>query len=255
MFWNVRAIPRCAISWRGLPVMSSPAKSTLPSVGRFIPVITLKAVVFPAPFGPMRPTISSFSIRTSRSRHGGEAAEAHGDASVLSNAMRPSARPGGPARSRGRRPARDSIAHENSRFPMSPRCRNSTTAMSRAENTTMRSPGRAVGPETRRFSGPSRKRSASIRIVTPMDAITEPVMEPMPPSTTTRRMLNVSRNVNIFGSMVVSRCPRSAPPTPAMKLETVKLTTLVRNTFTPMEPAAISSSRTALSALARTRSA
>ncbi len=54
-------------------------------------------------------------------------------------------------------------------------------------------------------------------------------------------------NTNIFGSMVVMRCPRSAPPIPAMKLETTKLTILTCATSMPIERAAISSSRTALS--------
>jgi len=140
------------------------------------------------------------------------------------------------------------MSQDSSRLPMSPRCRKMTTAMSRAENTTMRSPGRPSVVKKIRFRGPSRKRSASVITVTATAAMTEPLIEPIPPSTTTSTMLKVSRNVNIFGSMVVSRWPSSAPPTPAMKLEAVKLTTFTRKTFTPMAPAAISSSRTAFMA-------
>ena len=37
---------------------SLPSKTTRPWSGRYRRVITLKAVVFPAPLGPIRPTIS-----------------------------------------------------------------------------------------------------------------------------------------------------------------------------------------------------
>jgi hypothetical protein len=39
-------------------VMSRPRSSTLPAVGKSKPLITLTSVVFPAPFGPISPTIS-----------------------------------------------------------------------------------------------------------------------------------------------------------------------------------------------------
>ena len=55
---------------------------------------------------------------------------------------------------------------------MSPRWRNSTTAMSSAENTTMRSPGR-LRPEDEEVQRAVQEAGSSIRIVTPMDAITE----------------------------------------------------------------------------------
>src|SRR3954465_13097825 len=39
------------------PVMSSPRNRTRPAVGGCMPVMTLKSVVLPAPFGPIRPVI------------------------------------------------------------------------------------------------------------------------------------------------------------------------------------------------------
>jgi len=50
------------MSWGASPVMSSPSKTTRPSVGSYAPVMTLNSVVLPAPFGPMSPTDSPRSI-------------------------------------------------------------------------------------------------------------------------------------------------------------------------------------------------
>src|SRR5512138_1110478 len=58
MFWKVRQIPRAAIREGSSPAMSHPEKRTLPADGAWTPVITLKAVVLPAPLGPMSPTSS-----------------------------------------------------------------------------------------------------------------------------------------------------------------------------------------------------
>src|SRR5215469_830413 len=56
--WNVRAIPIRAIVCGYSPATDFPAKTTSPSLGSYTPVITLKTVVLPAPFGPIRLTIS-----------------------------------------------------------------------------------------------------------------------------------------------------------------------------------------------------
>src|SRR4051794_33872318 len=58
MFWKVRAIPSLVMANRLWPPMLLPLKSTSPDVGAYTPVIVLKHVVFPAPFGPIRPRIS-----------------------------------------------------------------------------------------------------------------------------------------------------------------------------------------------------
>ncbi len=58
MFWNVRVIPRLVIACGGNPLIRSPSNTTSPAVGGKTAVTTLKSVVFPAPFGPMTPTIS-----------------------------------------------------------------------------------------------------------------------------------------------------------------------------------------------------
>ena len=47
-----------ARSCMGKSVISSCSKSTPPSSGRTMPTTMLKVVVFPAPFGPSKPTIS-----------------------------------------------------------------------------------------------------------------------------------------------------------------------------------------------------
>ena len=58
MFWNVRVMPRFAIAWGGSPPIRSPSNTTSPAVGGKTAVTTLKSVVFPAPLGPITPTIS-----------------------------------------------------------------------------------------------------------------------------------------------------------------------------------------------------
>ena len=63
--WNVRAIPIRAMLCGTSPAIDFPAKRTSPALGSYTPVITLKTVVLPAPFGPMRLTISP--SRTCRS--------------------------------------------------------------------------------------------------------------------------------------------------------------------------------------------
>src|SRR5262249_12329711 len=52
--WNVRTTPRRAMSHGRRPLIGAPCQATRPRVGRRYPVIALKAVVFPAPLGPMR---------------------------------------------------------------------------------------------------------------------------------------------------------------------------------------------------------
>src|SRR5882762_9217678 len=51
--WKVRAMPFCATTCTGSPVMFSPAKMTAPAVGLSTLVIRLNTVDLPAPFGPM----------------------------------------------------------------------------------------------------------------------------------------------------------------------------------------------------------
>ena len=53
--------------WVSQFVMSLPSKRTVPLSERWFPVMRLKTVVFPAPFGPMSPTMapSSTSKETS----------------------------------------------------------------------------------------------------------------------------------------------------------------------------------------------
>src|SRR3990172_7282393 len=55
------AIPRCAISWGINRTRSRPLNSTLPSLGPKMPLIRFNKVDFPAPFGPMSPSISPLS--------------------------------------------------------------------------------------------------------------------------------------------------------------------------------------------------
>src|SRR3984885_7812699 len=57
-FWNVRAMPIAARRWGGEPVMSLPSNNTVPRSGLSTPVMRLKRVVLPAPFGPTTDTTS-----------------------------------------------------------------------------------------------------------------------------------------------------------------------------------------------------
>src|SRR4051794_32813442 len=57
-FWNVRAMPRRITPCGGVDSSDSPSKFNSPVSGRYSRVITLNAVVLPAPFGPISPTIS-----------------------------------------------------------------------------------------------------------------------------------------------------------------------------------------------------
>src|SRR5690625_2843187 len=56
--WKVRPRPALARWWMESWVMSRPARSTRPAVGRWMPEIMLNSVVLPAPLGPMTPIIS-----------------------------------------------------------------------------------------------------------------------------------------------------------------------------------------------------
>ncbi len=56
--WNVRAMPFCAVTCTGSPVIVSPANDTSPAVGLSVPVIRLNSVDLPAPFGPITARIS-----------------------------------------------------------------------------------------------------------------------------------------------------------------------------------------------------
>src|SRR5512134_2836948 len=53
VIWKVRAMPSAVRRWLGQAVMSRPNSSTWPADAGRTPVITLKSVVLPAPFGPM----------------------------------------------------------------------------------------------------------------------------------------------------------------------------------------------------------
>ena len=68
MRWKVRPMPSRARSYTGRPLMSLPARCTVPVSGRRIPRTQLKKVVLPAPLGPMRPTRSPGSTLRSTSR-------------------------------------------------------------------------------------------------------------------------------------------------------------------------------------------
>ena len=57
MFWNVRATPFRTILNAGCFRSEAPSRSTVPESGVYRRVMTLKAVVLPAPFGPIRPEI------------------------------------------------------------------------------------------------------------------------------------------------------------------------------------------------------
>ena len=57
MSWNVRTIPIRASRSGRRPVTSAPSRRTDPPSGRRKPVIRLKAVVLPAPLGPIRAVI------------------------------------------------------------------------------------------------------------------------------------------------------------------------------------------------------
>jgi len=57
MFWNVRATPVRTILNAGCFRSDTPSKRTSPESGRYSRVMTLNAVVLPAPFGPMSPEI------------------------------------------------------------------------------------------------------------------------------------------------------------------------------------------------------
>ena len=63
--WNVRAMPSAAIASGDSLSMRRPANRALPPSARSSPLIRLKVVVFPAPFGPIRLTNSPSA--TSRS--------------------------------------------------------------------------------------------------------------------------------------------------------------------------------------------
>ena len=56
------ATPRCRTWWAASPSIRPPSRRTLPCVGRSSPTISLRSVLFPAPFGPTTATMSPSSI-------------------------------------------------------------------------------------------------------------------------------------------------------------------------------------------------
>src|SRR5882724_2242518 len=58
VIWKVRTMPAAQILCGASPVMSCPAKATRPASGGWKPAMAANKVVFPAPLGPIRPTIS-----------------------------------------------------------------------------------------------------------------------------------------------------------------------------------------------------
>ena len=56
--WCARAIPWRATMLGALPVISAPSNLMRPELGVVTPLIRLKTVDFPAPFGPIRPRSS-----------------------------------------------------------------------------------------------------------------------------------------------------------------------------------------------------
>src|ERR1019366_6445620 len=67
MFWKVRAIPSRVMRCGGSPLMEIPSKRTAPEVNGYRPVMQLKAVVLPAPLGPIMETISPSPTSKERS--------------------------------------------------------------------------------------------------------------------------------------------------------------------------------------------
>src|SRR5215472_3077035 len=65
--WNERPSPIPQILYGATPVTSRPPTNTLPAVGRRWPVIRLKSVDFPAPFGPITAAISPSATARSTS--------------------------------------------------------------------------------------------------------------------------------------------------------------------------------------------
>src|SRR5579885_2621391 len=65
--WKVRPIPSRARASGAARVMSTPLKRMRPSVGARSPAMQLKKVDLPAPFGPIRPTISPASTESEAS--------------------------------------------------------------------------------------------------------------------------------------------------------------------------------------------
>src|SRR5271165_947863 len=62
--WNVRRIPHRARRKCGIASRSVPKARTVPDAGRTKPDRTLKKVVLPAPFGPMRPQVPCSKTRS-----------------------------------------------------------------------------------------------------------------------------------------------------------------------------------------------
>ena len=76
-FWNVRAIPRRIDAARRSAEEALAVEADVTSSGVYSRVITLNAVVLPAPFGPIRPTISPASAVERDGVERDDAAELH----------------------------------------------------------------------------------------------------------------------------------------------------------------------------------
>ena len=99
VFWNVRTSPRAAMRQGRQPVIvPAVAMPRAPRSGAGSPVITLKAVVLPAPLGPIRLVTVARRDREAHPGQRGHAAEAHREVAHLEIAGLPSpAAPSGAA--------------------------------------------------------------------------------------------------------------------------------------------------------------
>ena len=109
MIWNERPTPAAQIFSGARPAIERPFNVTVPSSGTYMPEIRLKAVVLPAPFGPMRAWSDAVPHGDVDALDGFDAAEMLGD--PLGDQDRAVDAVGGPERrgqglGRGRLPAR-----------------------------------------------------------------------------------------------------------------------------------------------------
>ena len=73
--WKARPTPRRTISGADSPAMSSPPSRIRPASGRSAPVMRLKKVVLPAPFGPITAVSEPVVEAQADAVHGAHAAE------------------------------------------------------------------------------------------------------------------------------------------------------------------------------------
>ena len=232
LVWYVRATPRRAISWAGRRVIGSAPSVTVPASGAEKPDIKFNTVVLPAPFGPIRLVMKparAVKVRASTAR------------SPPNDTPSPVTTSEASAPRSARHAGRSDVARGAVDDARARRARRSVPAM--PSGTSHSTPSRRTPKTSSRYS--ATRARASGRSTTTAAPSSGPTTVSTPPTMTTRRNRIDWRNEKLPGVTNAVSGEKNAPATPVASADSVNAMVRIRTVSSPIEPAAISESRTA----------